>query len=45
VLFNSSTPSGSLTTRSHDTDNRVQVGFSYKFGQPLLPAAPVVAKY
>ncbi len=29
----------------HIQDSRVQVGFSYKFGVPLLPAPPVVAKY
>ena len=34
---------GSFYTTHHDYQNRVQVGFSYKFDQP--PAAPVVARY
>jgi outer membrane immunogenic protein len=29
----------------HETDNRVQVGFSYLFNAPPPPAPPVVAKY
>ncbi len=29
----------------HDTDNRVQAGFSYKFDEAPPPAPPVVAKY
>jgi len=33
------------TITYHATDNRVQVGFSYKFGEPPPPAPPVVAKY
>jgi outer membrane immunogenic protein len=31
--------------RYHDTDNRVQGGFSYKFDEAPPPAPPVVAKY
>lgn len=31
--------------RFHDTDNRVQAGFSYKFGDVPPPAPPVMAKY
>ncbi|MEI9915872.1 MAG: outer membrane beta-barrel protein [Methylovirgula sp.] len=31
--------------RYHDTDNRVQAGFSYKFDEAPPPAPPVVAKY
>jgi outer membrane immunogenic protein len=39
------TSGGVFAMRSHDTDNRVQAGFSYKFDQPLPIAPPVVAKY
>lgn len=35
---------GPDTTISHETDNRVQIGFSYKF-DPFAPPVPVVAKY
>lgn len=34
-----------VNLRYHDTDNRVQAGFSYKFGEVPPPAPPVVAKY
>ncbi|HEY0144569.1 MAG TPA: outer membrane beta-barrel protein [Methylovirgula sp.] len=34
-----------VTLRYHPTDNRVQVGFSYKFDEAPPPAPPVVAKY
>ncbi len=34
-----------FTVRYHDTDNRVQAGFSYKFDEAPPPAPPVVAKY
>jgi outer membrane immunogenic protein len=43
VLFNGT--GGAFAVRSHDTDNRVQAGFSYKFGAPLPPAPPILAKY
>ncbi len=33
------------TISHHIRDNRVQAGFSYKFGEPPPPAPPVVAKY
>jgi outer membrane immunogenic protein len=39
------TSGGIFTMRSHDTDNRVQAGFSYKFDQPMMIAPPIVAKY
>jgi outer membrane immunogenic protein len=40
------TPLGTpVPFRYHDTDNRVQAGFSYKFGDVPPPAPPVVAKY
>ena len=34
-----------ITVHYNATDNRVQVGFSYKFGEPPPPPPPVVAKY
>lgn len=37
-------PGGPNTTISRETDNRVQIGFSYKF-DPFAPPVPVVAKY
>ncbi len=43
-LFNS-TGGILVTDRVHDTDNRVQAGFSYKFDEAPPPAPPVVAKY
>jgi outer membrane immunogenic protein len=43
-LFNS-TAGIPVTDRVHDTDNRVQAGFSYKFDEAPPPAPPVVAKY
>ena len=36
---------GLLSVRSHDTDNRVQAGFSYKFNAPPPPPPPAFAKY
>ncbi|MEJ0050639.1 MAG: outer membrane beta-barrel protein [Methylovirgula sp.] len=36
---------GPFSLRYHDTDNRVQAGFSYKFDEAPPPAPPVVAKY
>ncbi len=35
---------GAFQYRVHDFDNKVEVGFSYKFGEPPAPA-PVIAKY
>ena len=35
---------GGVNVRHHETDNRVQAGFSYKF-DTLIPTAPVVARY
>jgi outer membrane immunogenic protein len=43
VLFNST--GGTLAVRTHETDNRVQGGFSYKFDAPTPIAPPVLAKY
>ena len=43
TLFNTS--GGIFQIRSHDTDNRVQAGFSYKFDTPVPMAPPIVAKY
>jgi outer membrane immunogenic protein len=44
VLVNSSAVPGAFSTRTHETDNRVQGGFSYKFDM-FAPPAPVLAKY
>jgi outer membrane immunogenic protein len=38
-------PGGPYTVRAHDTDNKVQAGFSYKFDMAPPLAPPVVAKY
>jgi outer membrane immunogenic protein len=43
VLTNST--GGALAIRTHDTDNRVQAGFSYKFDTPAPMAPPMLAKY
>jgi outer membrane immunogenic protein len=43
VLVNNT--GSALATRSRDTDNRVQAGFSYKFDTPVPMAPPIVAKY
>lgn len=44
VLLANSAPPGSLAQRMHETDNRVEAGFSYKFDF-MPPPVPVVAKY
>jgi outer membrane immunogenic protein len=38
------TPAGGVAFHNHEYDNKVQVGFSYKFDM-LNPVAPVLAKY
>ena len=43
VLSNST--GGGVTVRHHETDNRVQAGFSYKFDTFSPLATPVVARY
>jgi outer membrane immunogenic protein len=43
--FEANSTGGAATISKHETDNRVQAGFSYKFGEPMLAAPPVVAKY
>jgi outer membrane immunogenic protein len=45
VLVNSSAVPGAFSARTHETDNRVQAGFSYKFDMFGPPAPPVLAKY
>ena len=37
-------PTPGITIRNHETDHRIQVGFSYKF-DTFAPPVPVVAKY
>ena len=34
---------GGLNVRHHETNNRVQAGFSYRFETPVV--APIVARY
>jgi outer membrane immunogenic protein len=45
LLVNST--GGAVNLNKHETENRVQAGFSYKFGEPLAPPPPLpaVAKY
>ena len=38
-------PYGAVAVRHKETDNRVQIGFSYKFDTFAPPLGPVVAKY
>jgi outer membrane immunogenic protein len=43
--FEANSTGGAVTLRKHETDNRVQAGFSYKFDQPVPLAPPILAKY